>query len=232
MWLKPLADGVWQLDAFPAHSVNAYLVDDILFDCRTRWAAGRITRELRGRKVSMLALTHAHPDHWGAAPELSATLGIPVACHESDLGVVSGERLAGSHFAFQLGRLFWENGTCDNVVTLRDGDMVGDFRVVHTPGHSDGHVIYFRESDGLAIVGDLFNTMGMWTRRIRIEEPPANLSVDMTENRRSIMKLLELGPSMVLPGHGTPLVNMQLVADYMAQLPADRVMERAGSVAY
>ena len=79
------------------------------------------------------------------------------------------------------------------------------------PGHSAGHVAYFRESDRVAVTGDLFSTMDSWTRRIRIAEPPAFLSVDAEENRRSIRRLLELEPSVVLPGHGPALTDLDEV---------------------
>lgn len=177
----------------------------------------------------MLALTHAHPDHWGAAPALCAALGVPVACHQADADIVIGKASAGNGLAFRMGKLFLENGTCGEVVRLREGDTVGDFRVVHAPGHSDGHVIYFRDSDGVAIVGDLINTMDMWTRRARIAEPPANLSVDVEENRRSIQKLVELGPSLVLPGHGAPLRDMKLLEEFAALMPSPSFRETARS---
>jgi hydroxyacylglutathione hydrolase len=177
----------------------------------------------------MLALTHAHPDHWGAAPALSDALGVPVACHEADADVLTGKALAGNGLPFRMGKLFLERGTCGDIVRLRDGDTVGDFRVVHAPGHSDGHVVYFRDSDGVAIVGDLINTMDMWTRRVRLAEPPANLSVDAEENRRSILKLVELGPSLVLPGHGAPLRDMGLLAEFAALMPSYSVTGTAGS---
>jgi glyoxylase-like metal-dependent hydrolase (beta-lactamase superfamily II) len=177
----------------------------------------------------VVALTHAHPDHWGAAPALCAAMGVTVACHEADADIVTGHAMAGNGLAFRAGKIFLEGGTCDDVVRLAEGDMVGDFRVVHAPGHSAGHVIYFRESDGVAVVGDLINTMDMWTRRVRIAEPPPFLSVDADENRRSVLKLVELGPSLVLPGHGPALRDMSLLAEFAALLPIGGVRGTAGS---
>lgn len=226
--MKAIAEGVWQLDGFPSHAVNAFFVDGILFDCRTRWSAFRIAHQLRDRAVSMIALTHAHPDHWGAAPVLSTRFKAPVAVHHADAAVVTGEASAGGHLAFRMGKRFLEAGACTDVVRLREGDTVGAFTVVHAPGHSAGHVVYFRESDGLAIAGDLFNTMHMWTRRLRLAEPPENLSVDADENRRSIVKLVGLRPSMVLPGHGPALKDMRLLERFADRLPA-AVTKSAGS---
>ena len=41
---------------------------------------------------------------------------------------------------------------------LKEGDAVAGFRVVHLPGHTRGHMALFRESDGVALVGDVINT--------------------------------------------------------------------------
>src|ERR1700722_20375311 len=69
--MRELTDGVWQLAGLVPHVVNTYLISipegDVLIDAGTRWAARRILRELRGRKMVLVALTHVHPDHQGAA---------------------------------------------------------------------------------------------------------------------------------------------------------------------
>jgi glyoxylase-like metal-dependent hydrolase (beta-lactamase superfamily II) len=215
--MRFVADGIWQLDGFPPHAINAFLVDDVLFDCRTRWATRQILRQLDGHRVSMLALTHAHPDHWGAAPAICAERALPLACHEADAGVVAGSGPAAQDgWMFRAARVIWEGGSCEHVQSLREGDSVAGFRVVHTPGHTQGHVIYFRESDRVAVIGDLFNTMAMWTRRKRLSEPPPHVSVDPEENRRSILKLLELRPSLMLPGHGPPLTDSKSLEKFAA----------------
>lgn len=214
--MREVADGIWQLDFVLPHWINAYLVDDVLFDCRTRWSARSILGHLRGRSVSLVALTHAHPDHWGAAPAVSAALGVPVACHQADAAVVRGERLAGSSWHFRLGRLALEGGTVPGVVELQEGDEVGGFRVVHTPGHSDGHVVYFRERDGVAVVGDVINTKAVAGGRFRAGEPPPHLCVDAGENRRSIAVLRDLRPRAILPGHGPPVLGGDRVEELLA----------------
>jgi len=215
--MRPIGEGVWQLDAFPSHAVNAYLVDDILFDCRTRWSAPSILRQLRAHPVSTLAITHAHPDHWGAAGAISAARDIPVVCHEHDADAVAGRAPAApAGFVVRLGRATCEGPSCRDVRPLRAGETVGDFTVIHTPGHTRGHVVYFRERDGVAVVGDIFNTMHMWTRRVRLGEPPAHLSDSIEENRRSVLKLKELRPRLVLPGHGPPLKDMGRLDEFVS----------------
>jgi glyoxylase-like metal-dependent hydrolase (beta-lactamase superfamily II) len=103
---------------------------------------------------------------------------------------------------------------------LREGDVVGEFTVVHAPGHSAGHVVYFRKSDGVAVTGDLFSTMDVWSRKRRLAEPPAHLCVDAAENRRSIQRLAELRPSLVLPGHGPALRDTRVLDEFAERLEA------------
>jgi glyoxylase-like metal-dependent hydrolase (beta-lactamase superfamily II) len=217
--MRRITDGIWQLDGWPPHAINAWLVDDILFDCRTRWGASRLLADLSGRHLSVIALTHAHPDHWGAAGAICAARTVSVFCHEQDADTVSGAVKAGAAgWQFAAGALMWQGPSYPDVTGLREDDVVGDFRVVHTPGHTPGHVIYFRERDRLAVIGDLFNTMGMWLRRRRLSQPPAHTSRDPAGNRRSIRKLLELRPSLVLPGHGPALSGVAPIEELAARL--------------
>ena len=63
--MKQLAEGVWQLDGFPPHAINCYFAGDVLIDAATLLGRRRVLRELRGRRLSAVALTHCHPDHQG-----------------------------------------------------------------------------------------------------------------------------------------------------------------------
>src|ERR1700730_7517570 len=126
--MRLLADGIWQLDGFPPHAINAYLVDDVLFDCRTRWAARQILRDLDGRPVSLLALTHAHPDHWGAAAALCAARPLTLVCHDADAHIVDGSGLSvQASWMFRAGKVAWEGRSCQPVRRLREGDTTAGF---------------------------------------------------------------------------------------------------------
>ena len=87
---------------------------------------------------------------------------------------------------------------------LGDGDEVAGFRVVHAPGHAPSEVIFFRDSDRVAICGDVVNTMNLLTLRPGIREPPDDFSLHPALNRRSIKLLAELEPSLICAGHGPP----------------------------
>jgi glyoxylase-like metal-dependent hydrolase (beta-lactamase superfamily II) len=104
---------------------------------------------------------------------------------------------------------------------LAEGDEVAGFRVVHAPGHAPGEVIYFRDSDRVAICGDVVRNMSFLTGLPGIRQPPDEMTYDPVENRRSIRKLAALDPSLVLPGHGPAIADMSAFARFVAALPAD-----------
>ena len=94
------------------------------------------------------------------------------------------------------------------------------FRVVHAPGHARGEVIFFRESDRVAICGDVIRNMSYATGLPGIKEPPDVFTYDPAENRRSIRKLAELNPALILPGHGPAVADMAAFERFVAALPA------------
>jgi glyoxylase-like metal-dependent hydrolase (beta-lactamase superfamily II) len=81
-------------------------------------------------------------------------------------------------------------------------------------------VIYFRESDRVAIVGDVLRTINPFTGKVGLDEPPAAFTLDREENRRSIRKLAQLRPSLVCFGHGPVLRDMEQLDRFVAQLPS------------
>ena len=83
--MKQLADGLYLLSGFPPNAINVYLAQDVLIDAATRQAERRIMRQIRGRKLSAHALTHAHPDHQGASHAICERLGIPLWCGAGDV---------------------------------------------------------------------------------------------------------------------------------------------------
>jgi glyoxylase-like metal-dependent hydrolase (beta-lactamase superfamily II) len=103
---------------------------------------------------------------------------------------------------------------------LNEGDEVAGFRVVHAPGHARGEVIFFRESDRVAICGDVIRNMSYATALPGIKEPPKIFTYDPAENRRSIRKLADLKPSMILPGHGPAVTDMAGFERFVSGLPA------------
>ena len=82
-----------------------------------------------------------------------------------------------------------------------------------------GQVIYFREADRVAIVGDVLRNISFLTGKPRLGELPGFLTVDLKESHRSIRTLAQLRPSMVCFGHGPVLYDMEQLDRLVARLP-------------
>jgi glyoxylase-like metal-dependent hydrolase (beta-lactamase superfamily II) len=220
--LRNLAPGVWRLDEFPRPLINIYLAEDVMIDAGRRWDAGRIRKQLGGKQLSELALTHVHPDHQGCAKMACEEFGIPLSCHSDDVDAMEGRRpvrASNAANAKLFGRL-WEGPPREVDRVLEEGDVVAGFRVVHAPGHAPGEVIFFRDSDRVAICGDVIRNISFLTMRTRLAEPPDELTPDRAENRRSIRRLAELEPSLILPGHGPEVTDMAAFARFADALDA------------
>ncbi len=221
--MKQLTDDVYILEGFPPYAINVYLLGDVVVDAATRFAARRILRRLRGRRVTLHALTHAHPDHQGSSHAVCTALGIPLWCGEADADAMetAGEVMA---------RMppHWLSGTVGPIWTgpphpvarrLKEGDRVGTFTVIETPGHTAGHISFWREADGVLVLGDLLAHIPLWRDHSMFREPERIFSVDPARNRRSARRLLELEPKLICFGHGPPLRRCREFIDYVSRLP-------------
>lgn len=206
--MRSIADDVWQLALTPRCGINAYLIGDVLVDTGIKRSAGTIMRQLEGRTVSAIALTHAHGDHAGAMKQLARRWNVPIWCGAADREATETGRLVLSApiERLHLGGVANLAAGFDGAPverTLGDGDeLAADFTVVATPGHSPGHVSFWRESDRTLICGDVFFGMNLLTTVPGLHQPPALFTPDPAQNRDSERRLAALSPQTVGFGHG------------------------------
>lgn len=206
--MRQVAEGVWRLSEFPPRPViNVYLAGDVLVDAGRRWDSGRIRKQTADRDLSLLALTHVHPDHQGAAKTICTERGIPLGCHAADVDAMEGRRpvqeAGQGDLRNKLIKRMWEGPPHKVDRPFEEGDeVIPSFQTIHAPGHQRGEVIFWRESDRVAICGDVVRNMSYLTTLASVREPPDIFTVDVPENRRSIRKLADLRPEITLPGHG------------------------------
>ena len=224
--MKQVADGVFQLKGrLPLpNAINAYLVDDVLIDAGARFDTKPILRQLEGRTLSAHALTHAHPDHQGASKAVCDRFGVPFLVPAKDAEAAERPELIRERQPDKLiNKVFFRAMAGPGHPVDRnigEGDEVAGFQVLDTPGHSAGHVSFWRESDRVLILGDVLNNVDVITGIPGLTEPKPYFTPDPAENRRSARRLAALEPSLVVFGHGAPLRDTRKLIDYVASLPA------------
>jgi glyoxylase-like metal-dependent hydrolase (beta-lactamase superfamily II) len=86
--------------------------------------------------------------------------------------------------------------------TLKENDLIGGFSVIETPGHSSGHLSFYREKDGVLIIGDVATNMNLLTTIKGLNLPPGLFTSNKEENISSLQKLARLNPTLICFGHG------------------------------
>lgn len=222
-----VAEGVRLVTALPPYAINAYVIShpdgDVLVDAMTRVDTPVLLRALRGWRLAAHVATHAHPDHVGATHAVASKLGIPVWAHTLDAPAVEDTGLIAKRQPdAPINHLFAKVmlGPGHPVArTLEEGDEVAGFRVLHTPGHSIGHIALWREADGVLILGDVLNNQHPllgFPRGLRL--PLGVFTPDPATNRASAKRLGELGARTILFGHGRPETDGERFRAFCAAL--------------
>lgn len=202
--MRQLADDVFQIALLPRDGVNAYLVGDTIVDAGIPPSGKKLAKQLGG-KVQRHVLTHAHGDHAGGSKALTEALGIPLW-----VGVNDAEAARTGVPVTKLGAFGRVTAGFPAVPVDRElveGDEVGDFVVLDTPGHSPGHISLWRERDRVLVAGDVFFGMNVFTTVPGIRQPFGPFTLDPALNRASELRLVELEPSLLLLGHGPPVTD-------------------------
>lgn len=210
--MKNIAQDVFQIPLLPRNAINCYLIEDVLIDAGIRTSANKILTSIKNKPITKHVLTHAHADHQGSSKVICEALNIPILCSEpekefAENGNVITEYPNPNHLISKFQKNFWAGKGHLVSETLKEGDQIGGFTAIETPGHSRGHLSFFREKDGVLIVGDVLTNMNLLTTKVGLHEPPNLFTADKETNRKSILKLASLKPKILCFGHGPVLFN-------------------------
>jgi glyoxylase-like metal-dependent hydrolase (beta-lactamase superfamily II) len=184
----------------------------------------------KGTRPTCILLTHGHFDHIGSIVDLlEEWKGVPVYAHPMEFPFLTGQKdypepdssVQGGllakisslypHKAINISPVLQELPT-DGIVP-----NLPDWKWYHTPGHSPGHVSFFRRADKVLIAGDAFVTVRQDSfYKVLIQEqevngPPPYLTTDWAAAKESVIALNALSPLVAITGHGTFLEGDELI---------------------
>jgi glyoxylase-like metal-dependent hydrolase (beta-lactamase superfamily II) len=231
-----VAPGVWgRKDVF----VNFFIIQDlvnnewVLVDAGLKWSADKIKEMAAylfgsGSKPEAIILTHGHFDHVGSVASLAAEWDVPVFAHYLEMPYLTGlsdypppDPTVGGGLMSTISFLY-PNTPIDisrHVHVLpADGTIpvLREWKYIHTPGHSPGHISLYRESDGVLIAGDAFVTtkqesvISVILQAKKISGPPKYFTCNWEEAKSSVEELIRLNPKTAATGHGRPMRNAAL----------------------
>ncbi len=219
--------------------VNVYFLgepggDWVLVDAGLKGYAGKIKEVAetyfgKGNRPKAIILTHGHFDHVGALKELLSIWNVPVYAHPLEMPYLTGRSdypppdptVGGG--AMALMSWMFPKSPIDLGAHIHtfpaDGTIPGlpQWKVIHSPGHTPGHVSFFREEDHALIVGDAFVTtkqesaFAVLLQKKEIHGPPAYFTPNWQAAQRSVEKLVSLQPSVIATGHGIPLRGQDML---------------------
>jgi hydroxyacylglutathione hydrolase len=154
--------------------------------------------------IKTIVITHHHFDHTGNLDKLKKITGAKVAIHSADADYISGEKSQhGSLFMIPVVmfmKIIYRSKPINADILLEDGDQIGDYWVIHTPGHTSGSICLYNPVSKVIFVGD-----NLMYSNNKIEGP--RVLHEPEQYKKSMKKLGDLDIDVILTGHGQPITS-------------------------
>jgi glyoxylase-like metal-dependent hydrolase (beta-lactamase superfamily II) len=219
------------------HSDNSWTLIDAALPMSEsyirRWAEKHFAGPPRA-----IVLSHGHFDHVSSAQGLADHWNVPIYAHPLEHPYLTGQKEypppnpgAGGGLMSLLSPLLprgpinlgnrlrdlpaGENGESKNNQSFQ----LPGWEILHTPGHTPGHVSFFRAEDRTLLPSDAFCTTkpesffeAAIAQKSELHGPPAYFTSDWNSARASVQRLAALEPETIAPGHGQPIAGAQVAA--------------------
>jgi len=181
--------------------------------------------------IERIILTHGHLDHFGQAGEVKRASGAEICVHEWDEQVICDLGTAmkkwketNENFVMKTGLprkiyekimqyqdlVMWVGEPVEIDRTLRDGDTISsdfELKVIHTPGHSPGHICLYAPSQKILFSGD--HILRDITPNPFVASSGRGLG--LRNYLDSVRKIEKLDAEITLTGHGAPVEDLGAV---------------------
>jgi glyoxylase-like metal-dependent hydrolase (beta-lactamase superfamily II) len=235
-----VAQGVWGLKIV---FVNIYMIANrrgqakgwVLVDTGLKGSAGKIIAMAEalfgpGTRPQAIILTHGHSDHVGSLKELLKYWDVPVYTHSLELPYLTGrspyppvDPTVGGGLMSLMSVFFSVKpinlGNKVRAIDLYEGiPELPEWKVIHTPGHSPGHISLFLTLNTTLIAGDAITTtvaesaIYVLNYLKELSGPPKYITSDWEAAATSVRKLAALEPRIIATGHGPVMRGRELQA--------------------
>lgn len=175
-----------------------------------------------------ILLTHGHFDHAGSAKALAKYWDTPIYSHAQEKPYLDGtlayqpvDPTVGGGMLSLLSPLFPQKPLqlskwLHTITEEQEISFLQGWKIIHTPGHTPGHISLFREDDRTLIAGDVVTTenpesaLAVFFPIGKIYGPPAFFTKDWDLAKKSVEKVASLHPKLLLAGHGLPMKGTAL----------------------
>lgn len=224
---------------------------------REAWQQAFTQLRIEPQSIRAIYLTHFHPDHFGLAGWLQQWTGAPVYLSSEDLQMVNRVWGAESIQAKRIRELYLQHGVPQElalqimeqmehlnkhvhplpvITPMVEKEVVfGEetWQVIHTPGHSDGHLCFYHAGERLLLAAD--HILAKITPNISLW--PGCRPNPLDDYLHSLEKMVGLDVERVLPAHGAIVTNLaqriqEMIVHHEERLAYMYELAREGRTAY
>lgn len=243
--MKSSSEYVDHVNAYLLKTVEGWTLIDTGFPATSEDLVRALNDVTENHGVSEVILTHVHYDHTGGVKQVVQAFGSTVSLHSNEMKLIELTRRALNGHSTYLRAVGIEGEIYDTVRsffarslqlfpdsprTFEDGEVIegrtGRWRVVHTPGHTPGHICLYNEFNRVLISGD--HLLPRETSNVPFYPIPGY--APFRSYLKSLLKVESLKPTLVLPAHGEHFSDVRSRVDYVFKHHEFRLREALESM--